>query len=80
MSHVGIGSERPAEPNVKESQLIATSWTRNSSAIVRITNDGPRVRIAIAPITSAKRPATTPPSGTHTNGLPPTRTDRSPTV
>lgn len=67
--HCGSGSDRPAVPLVSARQLVATSCSRNKKAIVMITNECPRVRSATTPRTAANSPATTPPTGTNTNGL-----------
>jgi hypothetical protein len=70
----------PVVPPVKSRQLMATIWSRNNIAIVAITNEWPRRRVAIAPRTSAKSAAINPAAGSQTNGEPPTRVARMPTV
>ena len=59
---------------------IATIWRMNRAAIVMITNANPRVRIAITPSSAANAAATSPATGTQTNGSPPIRVVAIPTV
>ena len=80
MLQVGSGSVIPPVPLVSESQLVAMIWTRNRKAMVRITNEVPRARIATTPSSAARPPASRPAAGTHTNGLPPTSVARIPAV
>ena len=70
----------PWVPFVRLSQFVAISCSRNRKPIVRITNEWPRVRIAMRPSRTANRPATTPATGIHRNGLPPILSEPSPTV
>ncbi len=76
----GSGSVIPLVPLVSESQLIATIWRMNSAAIVMITKAKPLVRIAISPSRAANSAATTPATGTQTNGSPPILVVAIPTV
>ncbi len=65
MLHIGSGGVMPAVPPVSDRQFVAMICSRNRNAIVMITNDGPRVRIAITPSSAANSPATTPATGTQ---------------
>jgi hypothetical protein len=70
----------PPVPLVSESQLVASSWSRNRNAIVRITKEWPRARMATTPSSAAMPPATRPATGTHTQGEPPMSVTQMPSV
>ncbi len=80
MLQVGSGSVMPPVPFVSESQLVATICIRNRNAIVRITNEWPRARIATTPSSAANSAATTPAAGIQTQGEPPTFVTPMPTT
>ena len=75
-----MGRVTPPVPFVSESQLVASSCTRNRNAIVRITKLCPRARIATTPSSAATAPASTPATGTQTHGDPPMSVTQMPTV
>ena len=70
----------PPVPFVSSSQFVASSCTRKRNAIVRITNEWPRARIATTPSSAATAPASTPATGTQTHGEPPMSLTQMPTV
>ena len=80
MLHVGSGSVIPPVPFVSESQLVATICSRNRNAIVRITKEWPRARIATTPSRAANSAATTPAAPIHSHGEPPTLVTPMPTT
>ncbi len=61
---VGSGSEIPRFPYVSSVQFSTMSCMTNRNAIVRITNEWPRVRMMIGPTAAAKSPATIAEMGT----------------
>ena len=67
-----MGSVSPPVPFVRLFQFVAMSWTRKRKAIVRITKECPRARMATTPRKAATTPVSNPATGTHTKGSPPT--------
>ena len=70
----------PPVPFVSESQFVASSCIRNRNAIVMITNEWPRARMATTPSSAATRLESRPATGTQTQGEPPMSPTQMPTV